>query len=130
MGAELWHWLLKPGSQHEARPDPGGTPVLIMVTRGALAMTVDGQTSHLAAGTAGHIVSGTGYVLANPALGRGGTRARAHPARRCPCPLHHGPAKRPALHNRLQWPGRRPGRHQWRALAISRWTGQATGWPV
>jgi hypothetical protein len=40
--------------------------VLIMVTRGALAMTVDGQTSHLAAGTAGHIVSGAGYVLANP----------------------------------------------------------------
>jgi hypothetical protein len=30
-------------------------------------MTVDGETSHLAAGTAGHIVSGAGCVLANPA---------------------------------------------------------------
>jgi transcriptional regulator with XRE-family HTH domain len=64
---ELWHWLLKPGSRYEARPDPDGTDVLIMVTRGALAMTVAGETSHLAAGTVGHIVSGTGYVLANPA---------------------------------------------------------------
>ena len=64
--AELWHWLLKPGSRYEAKPDPDGTDVLIMVTRGALAMTVDGETSHLAAGTAGHIVSGTGYSLANP----------------------------------------------------------------
>jgi len=64
---ELWHWLLKPGSRYEARPDPDGTDVLIMVTRGALAMTVDGETSQLTAGTAGHIVSGTGYALANPA---------------------------------------------------------------
>jgi transcriptional regulator with XRE-family HTH domain len=65
--AELWHWLLKPGSRYEASPDPDGTDVLIMVTRGALDTTVAGETSHLAAGTAGHIVSGTGYVLANPA---------------------------------------------------------------
>lgn len=64
--AELWHWLLEPGSRYEAKPDPDGTDVLIMVTRGGLAMTVDGETSRLAAGTAGHIVSGTGYVLANP----------------------------------------------------------------
>jgi transcriptional regulator with XRE-family HTH domain len=64
--AELWHWLLKPGSRYEARPDPDGTDVLILVIRGALAMTVDGETSRLAAGTAGHIVSGNGYVLANP----------------------------------------------------------------
>jgi len=64
--AELWHWLLKPGSRYQARPDPNGTDVLIMVTHGTLAMTVDGHTSHLAAGTAGLIVSGTGYVLANP----------------------------------------------------------------
>jgi transcriptional regulator with XRE-family HTH domain len=64
--AELWHWLLKPGGRYQARPDPDGTDVLVMVIRGALAMTVDDETSHLAAGTAGHIVSGTGYVLANP----------------------------------------------------------------
>jgi len=69
--AELWHWLLKPGSHYQARPDPDGTDVLIMITRGTLAITVDGQTSHLTAGTAGHIVSGTGYLLANP------TRAEA-----------------------------------------------------
>lgn len=65
--AELWNWLLKPGSHYEAKPDPDGTDVLIMVSRGTLAMTVDGETSELAAGTAGHIISGTGYVLANPA---------------------------------------------------------------
>jgi transcriptional regulator with XRE-family HTH domain len=64
--AELWHWLLKPGGRYQARPDPDGTDVLVLVIRGALAMTVDDETSHLAAGTAGHIVSGTGYVLANP----------------------------------------------------------------
>ena len=93
--AELWHWLLKPGSRYGARPDPDGTDVLIMVTRGALAMTVDGQTNRLAAGTAGHIVSGTGYLLANPGRAEAafalvhippaGTRARytralAHPS--------------------------------------------------
>jgi hypothetical protein len=40
--------------------------VLILVTRGTLALTVDGQASELKAGTAGHIMSGTGYLLANP----------------------------------------------------------------
>lgn len=64
---ELWAWSLKPDSQYQAEPDLDGTDVLVLVTRGALAMTVDGETSHLAAGTAGHIVSRTGYVLANPA---------------------------------------------------------------
>lgn len=63
--AELWHWLLKPGSRYQAKPDPEGTDVLIMVTRGALTMTVDGETSQLEAGTAGHITSGGGYLLAN-----------------------------------------------------------------
>ena len=65
--AELWHWLLKSGSQYEAKPDPDGTDVLIMVTRGTLTMSVEGEASRLAAGTAGHIVSDTGYLLANPA---------------------------------------------------------------
>ena len=64
---ELWAWSLKPGSRYQAEPDPDGTDVLVLVTRGALAMTVDDETSSLGAGTAGHIVSGTGYVLANPA---------------------------------------------------------------
>lgn len=63
--AELWHWLLKPGSRYQAQPDPEGTDVLIMVTRGTLTMTVDGQPSQLKPGTAGHITSGAGYLLAN-----------------------------------------------------------------
>jgi hypothetical protein len=29
----LWHWLLKQGSRREARPDPDGAGVLIMVSR-------------------------------------------------------------------------------------------------
>jgi transcriptional regulator with XRE-family HTH domain len=62
---ELWHWLLKPGSRYQAQPDPEGTDVLIMVTRGTLTMTVDGQPSQLNPGTAGHITSGAGYLLAN-----------------------------------------------------------------
>jgi mannose-6-phosphate isomerase-like protein (cupin superfamily) len=62
-----------------------------MVIRGALAMTVDDETIDLAAGTAGQIVSGTGYVLANPARAEAafvlvhvppaGTRARYTRAR-------------------------------------------------
>jgi transcriptional regulator with XRE-family HTH domain len=64
--AELWHWLLKPGSRYEAEPDPDGTDVVIMVTRGALTLTVDEQASQLTADTAGHITSGASYVLANP----------------------------------------------------------------
>ena len=63
--AELWHWLLKPGSRYQAKPDPDGTDVLIMVNRGTLTMTVDGQPSQLTPGTTGHITSGTGYLLAN-----------------------------------------------------------------
>lgn len=69
--AELWHWLLTPGSRYEAKPDPEGTDILIMVTRGTLTLTVEGQASQLKAGTAGHITSGAGYLLANP--GRAGT---------------------------------------------------------
>ena len=64
--AELWHWLLKPGSRYQAKPDPEGTDVLIMVNRGTLTMTVEGQPSQLKPGTAGHITSGAGYLLANP----------------------------------------------------------------
>lgn len=64
--AELWHWLLKPGGRYEAKPDPEGTDVLIMVVRGTLALTVQGEASQLKAGTAGHITSGASYELANP----------------------------------------------------------------
>jgi len=63
--AELWHWLLKPGGRYQAKPDPEGTDVLIMVNRGTLTMTVDGQPSQLTPGTAGHITSGAGYLLTN-----------------------------------------------------------------
>jgi hypothetical protein len=81
-----------------------------MVTRGALAMTVDGEPSHLAAGTAGHIVSGAGYVLANP--GRAETAfVLVHIPPAPPVPATPGPRQsRLTLHNRLQWPGRRSGR--------------------
>ena len=63
---ELWQWLLKPGACYEAKPDPQGTDVLLMVTRGTLTLTVEGQASQMTAGTAGHITTGTGYTLANP----------------------------------------------------------------
>ena len=63
--AELWHWLLKPGSRYQGQPDPEGTDVLIMVTRGTLTMTVEDQPSQLKPGTAGHVTSGAGYLLAN-----------------------------------------------------------------
>jgi transcriptional regulator with XRE-family HTH domain len=63
--AELWDWLLKPGGRYQAKPDPEGTDVLIMVNRGTLTMTVEGQPSQLKPGTAGHITSGAGYLLAN-----------------------------------------------------------------
>ena len=64
---ELWMWSLKPGSRYQAEADPEGTDVLVIVTRGTLTMTVDGEGSQLTAGTAGHITSGAGYTLANPA---------------------------------------------------------------
>jgi transcriptional regulator with XRE-family HTH domain len=64
--AELWHWVIKPGSSYQAKPDPEGTDVLVMVTRGTLALTVDGKVSQLKQGTAGHITSAAGYLLANP----------------------------------------------------------------
>jgi len=44
---------------------PEGTDILIMVNRGTLTMTVEGQPSQLKPGTAGHITSGAGYLLAN-----------------------------------------------------------------
>jgi transcriptional regulator with XRE-family HTH domain len=69
--AELWRWLLKPGSHYQAKPDPEGTDVLIMVDRGTLTMTVAGRPSELSPGTAGHITAGAGYLLANH--GRGDT---------------------------------------------------------
>jgi transcriptional regulator with XRE-family HTH domain len=62
---ELWHWLLKPGSSYQAKPDPEGTDVLITVTRGTLTMTVEGQSSQLTAGIAGHVTAGASYALAN-----------------------------------------------------------------
>lgn len=43
--AELWAWLLKPGSRYQAAPDPEGTDVIVMVTGGSLALTVDGETA-------------------------------------------------------------------------------------
>jgi transcriptional regulator with XRE-family HTH domain len=64
--AELWMWSLKPGSRYQAEADPEGTDVLIMVTHGTLAMTVEGEGSQLTTGTAGHITSGASYALANP----------------------------------------------------------------
>jgi transcriptional regulator with XRE-family HTH domain len=64
---ELWMWTLKPGSHYQAQADPADTDVLIMVTRGTLAMTAQGQSSQLKAGTAGHITAGANYTLANPA---------------------------------------------------------------
>jgi transcriptional regulator with XRE-family HTH domain len=64
---ELWMWSLKPGSRYQAEADPEGTDVLVIVTRGTLTMTVDGEGSQLTAGTAGHITSGASYILANPA---------------------------------------------------------------
>ena len=42
---EMWHWRLEPGSRYHAQPDIDGTDVLVLVTRGTLAMTVDGQTT-------------------------------------------------------------------------------------
>jgi transcriptional regulator with XRE-family HTH domain len=62
---ELLHWTLKPGSSYEAKPDPEGTDILVAVSRGTLTVTAEGHASQLTAGTAGHIVSGTGYTLAN-----------------------------------------------------------------
>jgi len=62
---ELLQWMLKPGGSYEAKPDPEGTDVLLVVSRGTLTLTVDGHASQMTAGTAGHIVSGTGYTLAN-----------------------------------------------------------------
>ena len=63
---ELLTWTLKPGSSYRAQPDPEGTDVLVLVTRGTLTMTVEGEPSQLKAGTAGHITADAGYVLANP----------------------------------------------------------------
>jgi transcriptional regulator with XRE-family HTH domain len=62
---ELWQWLLKPGTRYEAKPDPEGTDVLLVVTSGTLALTAEGQDSQMAAGTAGHITTDAGYTLAN-----------------------------------------------------------------
>jgi transcriptional regulator with XRE-family HTH domain len=64
--AELWTWTLKPSCRYQAEPDPEGTDVLLLVTRGTLTMTVEGETSQLNAGTAGHITAASGYLLANP----------------------------------------------------------------
>ena len=62
---ELLQWILKPGGSYEAKPDPEGTDILLAVSRGALTVTAEGQASELTAETAGHILSGTGYTLAN-----------------------------------------------------------------
>jgi transcriptional regulator with XRE-family HTH domain len=62
---ELLQWILKPGGSYEAKPDPEGTDILLAVSCGALTVTAEGQASELTAETAGLIVSGTGYTLAN-----------------------------------------------------------------
>jgi transcriptional regulator with XRE-family HTH domain len=62
---ELLQWTLKPGASYEAKPDPEGTDILLVVSRGTLTLTAEDQASQLTAGTAGHIVSGAGYALAN-----------------------------------------------------------------
>jgi len=62
---ELLQWLLKPGGSYEAQPDPDGTDILLSVSSGALTLTAEDHVSQLTAGTAGHIVSSTGYTLAN-----------------------------------------------------------------
>jgi glyoxylate utilization-related uncharacterized protein len=69
-------WLRpKPGGHYEAVPDAGGTDVLVMVICGVLALTVEGQSSQLEAGSAGHIPSGASYIVANPAPGGHDLRA-------------------------------------------------------
>lgn len=62
---ELLQWTLRPGGSYEAKPDPEGTDILLVVSRGALTLTAEGHASQMTAGTGGHIVSGTGYTLAN-----------------------------------------------------------------
>jgi transcriptional regulator with XRE-family HTH domain len=64
--AELWTWILKPGGRYQAEPDPDGTDIMLLVTRGTLTLTVEGEASQLSAGSAGHITSAAGYLLANP----------------------------------------------------------------
>jgi transcriptional regulator with XRE-family HTH domain len=64
---ELWAWSLRPGGRYQAEPDPAGTDVLIVVTRGALTLTGAGEATKLTAGTAGQISPVGGYVLANQA---------------------------------------------------------------
>jgi glyoxylate utilization-related uncharacterized protein len=44
-----------------------GTDVLVLVTGGVLALTVQGRSSQLEAGHAGSIPSGATYIVANPA---------------------------------------------------------------
>lgn len=63
---ELWHWVLTPGEQYQAEPDPQGVEELIYVLSGQLEVHLEGHVYSLVAGDALRFPSQAPYRYFNP----------------------------------------------------------------
>jgi transcriptional regulator with XRE-family HTH domain len=66
---ELWVWSLEPGSRYQASADPDGTDVMILVTRGALGVSMGDPAGELTEGMVGLFSAESGYELFNAGEG-------------------------------------------------------------
>jgi mannose-6-phosphate isomerase-like protein (cupin superfamily) len=68
-GLELWEWILYPGDQHTAHPDPAGSEELLLVESGDLTLVVEGAEYTVAAGSCARLGTDARYAYRNNGTG-------------------------------------------------------------
>jgi transcriptional regulator with XRE-family HTH domain len=64
-GQELWEWVLLPGDQYSAEPDPPGSEELVLVRSGTLTIVVEDEAYTLGPGTAARLATDNRYGYRN-----------------------------------------------------------------
>jgi transcriptional regulator with XRE-family HTH domain len=64
-GQELWEWIMVPGDEYAAEPDPTGSEELVLVREGTLTLVVDGDEYTVAAGSCARIGTDCRYGYRN-----------------------------------------------------------------
>ena len=64
-GQELWEWVLFPGDQYSAEPDPAGSEELLLVQAGDLTLVVEEAEYTLGSGTCARLATDCHYGYRN-----------------------------------------------------------------